>query len=54
MVERYRKDPIESEEIVTEVMLILEGLKSLLSSGIKGRRIIDVAQGKMARILLCL
>jgi hypothetical protein len=36
MVERYRKDTIESEGVVTEVVLILEGLKSLFPSSIKG------------------
>jgi hypothetical protein len=36
MVERYRKDAIESEEAVAEVMVILEGLKFQFPLGIRG------------------
>jgi hypothetical protein len=36
MVERYRKDIIESKGVVTKVVLILEGLKSLFPFSIKG------------------
>jgi hypothetical protein len=36
LAERYKKEAMEPREIVTEVMLILEGLKSSFSSGIRG------------------